>query len=92
MPYIKPERRKKLDPAIKVVEAALLLHNPDPTAIAGDLNYIITSLLMDTLRVSYSSMALWIGVLETAKLELYRRVIAEYEDEKCSQNGDVYNR
>ena len=32
-----------------------------------------------------------IGVLECAKLELYRRVAAPYEDDKRLQNGDVYS-
>ena len=31
-----------------------------------------------------------IGVLECAKLELYRRVASPYEDEKVESNGDVY--
>ena len=31
-----------------------------------------------------------IGVLECAKLELYRRVAAPYEDDKIDENGDVY--
>jgi hypothetical protein len=29
------------------------------------------------------------GVLESAKLELYRRKIAPYEDDKIAENGDV---
>ena len=32
-----------------------------------------------------------IGVLECAKLELYQRVIADYENEKMRVNGDVYS-
>ncbi len=31
-----------------------------------------------------------IGVLESAKLELYRRMIAPYEDVKMKENGDCY--
>ena len=31
-----------------------------------------------------------IGVLECAKLELYRRVVAMYEDGKIKENGDVF--
>jgi hypothetical protein len=30
-----------------------------------------------------------IGMLECAKLELYRRSVANYEDEKILENGDV---
>ena len=31
-----------------------------------------------------------IGVLECAKMELYRRQISPYEDRKIAENGDVY--
>jgi len=31
------------------------------------------------------------GVLECAKLELYRRIAAPYEDTKIEENGDVYS-
>jgi len=30
------------------------------------------------------------GALEGAKLELYRRKVAIYEEEKIKENGDVY--
>ena len=29
------------------------------------------------------------GALENAKLEIYRRMVAPYEDEKIVENGDV---
>jgi hypothetical protein len=32
-----------------------------------------------------------VGALECAKLELYRRVAAPYEDEKMKESGDVYS-
>ena len=31
-----------------------------------------------------------VGVLECAKIELYRRIAAPYEDDKSRINGDVY--
>ncbi len=31
-------------------------------------------------------------VLETAKLEFYRRVAGPYEDAKISENGEVYGK
>ena len=90
MPYIAQERRKELDPAIKVIITALNLRSPEPQEIAGDLNYIITNLLLSTLRMRYHNLALWTGILETAKLEFYRRAVAPYEDGKIAENGDVY--
>jgi len=40
--------------------------------------------------LKYSNLNELIGVLECAKLELYRRVAAPYEDEKALINGDVF--
>ena len=60
---------------------------------AGDLNYVITRLLADWLGkrgLSYAALAEAVAVLETAKLEFYRRAAAPYEDEKVAANGDVY--
>jgi len=32
----------------------------------------------------------WIGALDGARFEFYRRVAAPHEDQKCRENGDVY--
>ena len=59
----------------------------------GELNYLITILLKEYIEregLSYATLNECIGVLECAKLELYRRVAAGYEDQKCEENGDVY--
>ena len=39
---------------------------------------------------SYADYNALIGVLESCKLEFYRRAVAAYEDEKSTVNGDVY--
>lgn len=60
---------------------------------AGELNYLVTKLcdafLMKT-GLSYKNLNQTIGALECAKLELYRRVAAPYEDKKSRENGEVY--
>ena len=80
MPYIKPRDRLRI--------AA------DATPIsAGDLNYMITGLITEYLgrkELNYQKINECIGVLECAKLELYRRIAAPYEDQKLQENGDVY--
>jgi hypothetical protein len=61
---------------------------------AGELNYVISSLVDEYLQEygkNYTNINEVIGVLECAKLELYRRVAAPYEDDKIDQNGDVYD-
>lgn len=56
----------------------------------GKLNYLISSIIACLYPQSYQDLNAAIGVLECAKLELYRRVVAPYEDIKLKLNGDVY--
>ncbi len=89
MPYITLDRRALYGDAIAALSASITAESPD-----GDLNYVITRLLDDWLSkrgLSYTAIAGVVGVLETAKLEFYRRVAAPYEDEKIRANGDVYS-
>ena len=85
MPYIKKERREVLSTAIEysVLDA---INGP------GELNYLITIFVQDFLgdKPNYERFNAAIGALESAKLELYRRMIAPYEDTKIKENGDVY--
>jgi hypothetical protein len=78
MPYISKDRRKDLD------------HLPEPRN-AGELNFVITSMLLKFLgpNPNYSAFNAAVGVLECAKIELARRSIANYEDLKASENGDI---
>ncbi|MBK8208136.1 MAG: hypothetical protein IPK87_15270 [Planctomycetes bacterium] len=87
MPYITPEKRMPLDPAIHQLAAML----PDQD-LAGTFNYVISRLAASALagKTSYARINEIIGALECAKLELYRRVASPYEDAKAAQNGDVY--
>jgi hypothetical protein len=88
MPYISQERRPLYDDAITALADTI-----DSGTPGGDINYIITRLLVDWIRkrgLSYAVLADAIGVMETAKLELYRRVAGPYEDRKIEENGDVY--
>ena len=61
---------------------------------AGELNYTLTEEVQDYIKraggLNYQNLNEVIGVLECVKLELYRRVAAPYEDQKCHDNGDVY--
>lgn len=57
----------------------------------GIVNYTLTKLL-DRVYGSggYYKFNRLMGVLECVKHEYYRRKIANYEDEKISENGDIY--
>ena len=85
MPYISQRNRRSLDPYIEAI--------PVRGAVAGELTYIITRILLRWLRegfAGYAERALAVGILETAKLELYRRNLGPYEDQKREEHGDVY--
>lgn len=82
MPYINKETRGLLSFGKKVA----LPQSP------GELNYMITTLIHKYLgqdKECYSKYNEVIGVLECAKLELYRRWLSRYEDEKINENGDL---
>ena len=64
-----------------------------PPKNAGELNYKITklcSLYLCHQGKRYEHINAVVGVLECAKLEMYRRIAAPYENQKIEENGDVY--
>ena len=81
MPYVDREARERLD-------------GGDPPETPGELNYAITRLVDDYLLrkggLRYARLNEVVGVLECAKLELYRRLAAPYENAKIAEAGDVY--
>ena len=80
MPYIDREARERLGRGGLAEEA-------------GELNYQITLLVDDYLSrkgLRYAHLNEVVGVLECAKLEVYRRIAADYEDSKRNENGEVY--
>lgn len=81
MPYVDRNARDRLDAG-------------GAPESAGELNYAITRLvdryLVHRGGIRYPHVNEVIGVLECAKLELYRRVAGPYEDAKMAETGDVY--
>lgn len=78
MPYIAAEKR------------AYAKFSPQD---AGELNYAITSIInryFNDKGRNYARINEAIGALECAKIEMYRRIAAPYEDKKIAENGDVY--
>jgi hypothetical protein len=85
MPYIKQVDRKKFEALTNLLESMDI-------ETAGELNYLVTMLTHRYLNQEPESYSMYndaIGALEGAKLELYRRHTALYEDEKIKENGDV---
>jgi hypothetical protein len=80
MPYIKQDERNKID-------------GFDSPKNAGQLNYLLTITALQYWEENgrnYQAFNDILGALEGAKLELYRRKVAPYEDIKIKENGDVY--
>lgn len=91
MPYIKKVSRDKYD---DLIDEITLIATESGRVMDGDINYIITKILLDTIATydgkSYYSIERAVGCLECVKLELYRRLAAPYEDMKKDEEGDVY--
>jgi hypothetical protein len=81
MPYIKKERRNAI-------------MSGDEPRDPGELNFALTIIVDKYLQnrggLRYAHINEAVGALECAKLELYRRVAAPYEDQKMKESGDVY--
>lgn len=88
MPYINKENREHLEPAI----AEAVKHLKDVEFGKGDMNFFITRLVHEYILhhgKRYATLSDVTGVLNDAKTEFERRVVAPYEDEKIKENGDV---
>ena len=81
MPYIKQEVRPGIDAWLMLIPKVLNY---------GQINYIITQILLMTRPSCYEEYNALIGVLECAKQEFYRRWVAPYEDKKREINGDIW--
>ena len=82
MPYILKENREEL--------GYITPRFPDN---CGELNYWLTLSCLKYLASNGECYQIYndiIGALESCKLEMYRRMIAPYEDKKIKENGDVY--
>jgi len=92
MPYIEQKDRDRI--IEENVDSGLNTIVMDSINKAGELNYAITELMINYLNrkgVSYTNMNEVVGVLECAKLEIYRRMTVPYEQIKIAENGDVYS-
>ena len=54
------------------------------------MNFVICSLVDMLYDRNYTELSAAIGDVECAKLEVYRRVLGNYEDQKIIEHGDVF--
>lgn len=91
MPYIKQDRRDKIDNLIDALIKSISKTVSD--APDGEVNYVISRIvsgvLADNNPLRYVDIARCIGAFESAKLEFYRRVASNLEDRAIMKNGDI---
>lgn len=102
MPYVPKKNREFIDTWVRqlanairnertMMAPAAQLEADRMTVEAGLLNYAVTTLVLNLMGApKYWKIALLTGVLENIKQEFYRRLASPYEDEKATENGDVY--
>ena len=92
MPYIKQEHKDKMEIAThdsKLTDYFATLSLGD---FAGHLNYLNFKIVRHYIKVNgkrYFTFATIVGTLVCCILEIYRRLVAGYEDKKIEENGDV---
>jgi len=87
MPYISQEERKRFDREIDALLAKFKESSPD--RVDGQLNYVISRLLVNLYEPRYFNYNRAMGVLASVTQEFYRRFVAPYEDMKIKENGDI---
>lgn len=87
MPYIDKSRRKALFNENSLDRNDSMIH-------CGELNYKITTLIMDYIRdhgLKYQTINDIDGALTQVGREFSRIIVVPYEDKKRKENGDVWN-
>ena len=55
----------------------------------GHLNYILYAYCKRFVPLSYANIRNCLGEINEAGMEIRRRILAPYEDEKIKENGDI---
>lgn len=87
MPYIKQKQRSDWDRDLEPVLDRIRICG----AKNGDLAYIIYKIANELVKNNFNYLAISsiFGIIETVKFELYRKVVAPFEDEKEEENGEI---
>jgi hypothetical protein len=82
MPYIKQNERALMDEIVDLMAEIGVKAN-------GDLNYLLYKYCKENVEPGYNNYKNFIGELRQCAVEIERRILAEYEDKKIKENGDV---
>jgi hypothetical protein len=87
MPYIKQALRDNLD--VEIQEVIDKIEEMDVESKNGIVVYALYKIVKELYWHSFDEISDGIKVLECAKLEFYRKVLAPYEDIAIDRNGDI---
>lgn len=95
MPYVNAEIRDEFAPHL----APLLKFIADRGLETGELNYLVTRLMIESLadvaegtaRMTYGRLSSTHAAVADAAGEFKRRLLDRYEDAVISKNGDLYD-
>ena len=82
MPYIDKKRRKDMDKIVNLMNKLVVL-------VDGDLNYVLFKFCKYHITPSYNNYKNFCGELRQCATEIERKLIANHEEIKIDQNGDV---
>ncbi len=85
MPYIETSERPQYEKEIRALEKKL--HDKP----VGHINYVFSRIIWGLFnkKAGYTFGNALMGMLRCVALEFYRRKLAEYENEKITENGDL---
>jgi hypothetical protein len=91
MPYVTKGMRDHYAPYLEPLTRWIREHG----AMGGELNYLITSLMIATMEedsgcLTYTKLQEVAGAATEAAAEFRRRVLAPFEAGKAKANGDLY--
>jgi len=89
MPYIRKEKREILEPELSALIEKLQKITIFGRTESGVVTYVIYKIIKELYQDGWDVMSDGIKILECAKTEFYRRVLAKHEDKKIQENGDV---
>ena len=90
MPYIKKGNRKLIDPDLDPLLVTLKSRTKAGKESTGEVVYCIYKILVEVYGLGdFEVRSNALKVLESAKLEYYRRILVPYENQKIQENSDV---
>jgi len=94
MPYLEENHKQELEKVMELDHDATYIASHNTKDFAGAVNYLNFVIAKKRFAEGsefkkYYQFALWTGTMLCCVLEVYRRLIAPYEDEAIKRNGDV---